>query len=382
MQAYIRFADNFSAWVGKVFAWCILVMTFGVGYEVFVRYVLRDPTAWAFDLSYMMYGTLFMMAGAYTLSRDGHVRGDLLYRLWRPRDAGHSRVRALLPVLLSRHPGADLCRLAICMARSWRYHEVSVDEPGQYPDLPVQDDDLARRHPAADPGHRPGVPLHDLHAHQAVAASREMSRNGNQLLQRAGLHALDDDDGDRRRRAAARGQPMTDPQVAMLMLGLFIFIIMLGFPIAFTLMAMGVGFGYYAYFDAAWRGCTHSASVDNRIFDLFVNQTYSVMANDVLTAVPLFLFMGYIVERANIVDRLFHTLYDRVAPPAGLDGGRGADHLRDVCHRHRHRRRGGHADGPAGAAGDAARHATTPASPAASSAPAARSASSFRHRSC
>ncbi len=98
---------------------------------------------------------------------------------------------------------------------------------------------------------------------------------------------------------------MTDPQVAVVMLGIFIFTILLGFPIAFTLMAMGVGFGYYAYYDAERM---HSL-FDNRIFDLLVNQTYSVMANDVLTAVPLFLFMGYIVERANIVDRLFHTLY-------------------------------------------------------------------------
>ncbi|PDQ22938.1 C4-dicarboxylate ABC transporter [Mesorhizobium sanjuanii] len=97
---------------------------------------------------------------------------------------------------------------------------------------------------------------------------------------------------------------MTDPQIALLMLGLFIFVIMLGFPIAFTLMAMGIGFGYYAYFDAERM----RNIFDNRVFDLFVNQTYSVMANDVLTAIPLFLFMGYIVERANIVERLFDTL--------------------------------------------------------------------------
>ncbi len=97
---------------------------------------------------------------------------------------------------------------------------------------------------------------------------------------------------------------MTDPQVAILMLALFIFIILLGFPIAFTLMAMGVGFGYYAYYDPSRM----QSIFDNRIFDLFVNQTYSVMSSDVLTAVPLFLFMGYIVERANIVDRLFTTL--------------------------------------------------------------------------
>jgi TRAP-type mannitol/chloroaromatic compound transport system permease small subunit len=85
MDRFIFVVDSFSAWVGKAFAWCILLLTFGTAYEVFVRYVLRDPTSWAFDISYMMYGTLFMMAGAYTLSRDGHVRGDVLFRLWKPR---------------------------------------------------------------------------------------------------------------------------------------------------------------------------------------------------------------------------------------------------------------------------------------------------------
>jgi tripartite ATP-independent transporter DctM subunit len=95
---------------------------------------------------------------------------------------------------------------------------------------------------------------------------------------------------------------MTDPQIGMLMLGLFIFIIMLGFPIAFTLMAMGVGFGYYAYYTAG------QDFFENRIFTLLVQKTFEVTSSDVLTAVPLFLFMGYLVERANILDRLFHSL--------------------------------------------------------------------------
>ena len=95
---------------------------------------------------------------------------------------------------------------------------------------------------------------------------------------------------------------MSDPAVALLMLGLFIFVIFLGFPIAFTLMAMGIGFGYYAYFTPGqdfW---------DNRIFFLFTQNTFSVMNNDVLISIPLFLFMGYIIERANILDRLFLSL--------------------------------------------------------------------------
>ncbi|MBA4783390.1 MAG: TRAP transporter small permease subunit [Rhizobiales bacterium] len=85
MINFINFVDRITEWFGKAFAWCILVMTFGTGYEVFVRYFLRDPTSWSFDLSYMMYGTMFMMAGAYALSRDAHVRGDFLYRLWQPK---------------------------------------------------------------------------------------------------------------------------------------------------------------------------------------------------------------------------------------------------------------------------------------------------------
>ncbi|NDK33730.1 TRAP transporter large permease [Rhodovulum sulfidophilum] len=118
---------------------------------------------------------------------------------------------------------------------------------------------------------------------------------------------------------------MTDPEVALIQLGLFIVFVFLGFPIAFTLMAMGLGFGYFAYFDAGrmWRAFDRldetagmwtritswvEGLFNNRIFDLFVNQTYTVMSNEVLTAVPLFLFMGYVVERANIVDRLFSTL--------------------------------------------------------------------------
>jgi len=71
--------DALSTWVGKGFAWCILLLTFATSYEVFSRYLLGSPTDWAFDASYILYGALFMMAGAYTLSRNGHVRGDVLY---------------------------------------------------------------------------------------------------------------------------------------------------------------------------------------------------------------------------------------------------------------------------------------------------------------
>ncbi len=82
---FVEFVERLSAWVGKAFAWCILVLTFGTTYEVMMRYLFRNPTDWAFDMSYIMYGALFMMAGAYALSRDAHVRGDVVYRLWKPK---------------------------------------------------------------------------------------------------------------------------------------------------------------------------------------------------------------------------------------------------------------------------------------------------------
>ena len=97
---------------------------------------------------------------------------------------------------------------------------------------------------------------------------------------------------------------LTNPEIAILMMGIFLFAVLLGFPIAFTLMAMGVGFGYYAYFDPTRM----EHLLDNRIFQLFVQNTYTVMDNTVLTAVPLFLFMGYLVERAGIVSRLFFAI--------------------------------------------------------------------------
>jgi len=95
---------------------------------------------------------------------------------------------------------------------------------------------------------------------------------------------------------------VSDPAIALVMLGLFIFVILLGFPIAFTLMGMAVGFGFYAYYQPGQE------FFESRIFYLLTQNTWSIMSNDVLVAVPLFLFMGYVVERASILDRLFYSL--------------------------------------------------------------------------
>lgn len=130
MKAYIHFVDGLSTSVGKAFGWCIMVLTFATCYEVFMRYVLNAPTSWAFDMSVQMYGALFMMAGAYTLSRDGHVRGDVVHRLlpikWQ---AGIDLVLYVLFLL----PGvfALIWYGYEFAADSWSYKEVSWSSPAR-----------------------------------------------------------------------------------------------------------------------------------------------------------------------------------------------------------------------------------------------------------
>lgn len=132
MVRYIMFADRLSAWFAKAFAWLIIVMIIGMCYEVFMRYFLTAPTTWAFDISYIMYGTLFMIGGAYTLSRGGHVRGDFLYRLWKPRT--QAKVELVLYFIFF-FPGV----LALVFSgwryagRSIRYGEVSSFSPAGVP---------------------------------------------------------------------------------------------------------------------------------------------------------------------------------------------------------------------------------------------------------
>lgn len=85
MQRLLLAVDRLSTWLGQVFAWAIVALTLGISWEVFSRYVMNKPHAWALDAQIMLYGVLFMMAGAYTLAKNGHVRGDVLYGFFRPR---------------------------------------------------------------------------------------------------------------------------------------------------------------------------------------------------------------------------------------------------------------------------------------------------------
>jgi len=137
MKQFLFFIDSLSTWVGKAFAWLILVLTLGVSYEVFVRYVLRAPTTWAFDFSYITYGALFLMAGAYTLSRNGHVRADVVYRFWKPRTQATMDL-VLYVIFFLPAVGAFMYSGFNYASMSVRFREVSIFSPAGIPVFPLK----------------------------------------------------------------------------------------------------------------------------------------------------------------------------------------------------------------------------------------------------
>jgi TRAP-type mannitol/chloroaromatic compound transport system permease small subunit len=137
MKRLILAIDQLSKTIGHAFAWCIVILTLGTTYEVVVRYAFNNPTSWAFDFSYLMYGAVFYMAGAYTLSRGGHVRADMFYRLWRPRT--QAAVELVLYVIFF-FPG-----ITALVYSGWldgydsaRIFEVSVNSPAGIPIWPLK----------------------------------------------------------------------------------------------------------------------------------------------------------------------------------------------------------------------------------------------------
>jgi len=130
MTRILYFIDSLSAWFGKAFAWCIVVLTFSTCYEVFVRYVLNSPTVWAFDMSVQMYGALFMMCGAYALSQGAHVRGDVIYRLMSIKT--QAKIDLVLYILFLMPGALALVYYGYGFASdSWFYKEVSWSSPAR-----------------------------------------------------------------------------------------------------------------------------------------------------------------------------------------------------------------------------------------------------------
>jgi len=137
MRSFLFFIDSLSTWTGKAFAWLIVVLTLGVTYEVTVRYLLRAPTTWAFDFSYINYGALFLMAGAYTLARNGHVRADVIYRFLAPRT--QASLDLVLYLLFFVPAAAALIYSGWNYASaSVRFREVSIFSPAGVPVFPLK----------------------------------------------------------------------------------------------------------------------------------------------------------------------------------------------------------------------------------------------------
>ena len=135
MQKVLLFIDTVSTWVGQAFSWMIVGLTLMISWEVFSRYALDAPHAWAMDAMVMMYGTLFMMAGAYTLAKNGHVRGDVLYGFFRPRTQA---TLDLVLYILFFLPGVFALTYAgfFYAAESWAIREssnITAEGPVVYP---------------------------------------------------------------------------------------------------------------------------------------------------------------------------------------------------------------------------------------------------------
>lgn len=135
MQKILLFVDKVSTWVGQAFSICIVILTLHVSWEVFSRYALNNPRAWAFDFMIMMYGTLFMMAGAYTLAKNSHVRGDVLYGFFRPRTQAALDLTLYIVAFL---PGVIALTYAgyFYAAESWAIREssnITAGGPPYYP---------------------------------------------------------------------------------------------------------------------------------------------------------------------------------------------------------------------------------------------------------
>ncbi len=130
MPSIIHAIESLSTWVGRAFAWCIVILTLSVSYEVFVRYALNSPTVWAFDMMVQMYGALFLMAGPYALAHDSHFRADVFYRLFPVR--WQARLDLLLYIVFFFPGMLALFWYGMEIASdSWRYKEVSWNSPAR-----------------------------------------------------------------------------------------------------------------------------------------------------------------------------------------------------------------------------------------------------------
>jgi len=348
MRRAILLVDKISTWVGHTFSFLIVGLTLLVTWEVFSRYALGQPHAWAFDAMNMLYGTLFMMAGAYSLAKNAHVRADVLYGFLRPRTQA---ILDLLLYLVFFIPGTFALIYAgyYFAAESWAINEHSSFTAGGPPIYPFK-----AVIPVAGAFLLMQGIVEIIHCVICIRKGAWPSREEDvkevdvDKLKEM-VHVQDEDIQKLDDKIAANGTGEVKIRkelwlgfslmaviltavlvltpwgnlidghldredlgvVGLLMLALVVLAIMLGFPTAFTLMGMGVFFAWLAYRNA------NSDLANRLVLDLMVQRAYAVMTNDVLIAIPLFVFMGYLMERAALIDKLFKSLHLALARVPG-----------------------------------------------------------------
>jgi TRAP-type mannitol/chloroaromatic compound transport system permease small subunit len=314
VQRFLYAIDGVSTWVGKLAAWLIIALMTVVCVEVFKRYLLNAPTAWIFDAENMLYGTLFMLCGAYTLAQNAMCAATFC-----TARCGRA-CRAWLDLVL--YVVFFLPGIAALIYAGYHYagdpaHRRALQRDGGRPTgLSVQDGHSDRRclgHAARRCRDRALRCLHQngewpsrlKDVAEIDVVEEQLAHSANTSMRsRARLPSSAPRRSTRSRASVAwRGlEQMSDPALGLLMLSLIVVVIMMGFPTAFTLMGLGIVFGFIAFYNPAelWT--------DNRVFDLMVHRTYGAMTNDVLISIPLFVLMGYVMERGALVDKMFYSI--------------------------------------------------------------------------
>ena len=263
----------------------------------------------------MLYGSLFMLCGAYALAQNAHVRGDFLYGSMRPRT--QASLDLFLYILFFIPGIAALIYAGYYFAlHSWSINEhssVTADGPPLYYFkfvIPIAGAlvmlqavaEIVRCVVCIKTGVWPDR-LKDVSEIDVVEEQLADSEHVDEEARKRAIARAHRDRGNgASARARGRHQDMSDPALGLTMLVLIVVVIVMGFPTAFTLMGLGIVFGFVAFYDPSqfWW--------DNRVFELMVQRTYGAMTNDVLISIPLFVLMGYVMERGALVDKMFYSI--------------------------------------------------------------------------
>ncbi len=272
----VNFLDRISLWSGRIVAWLIIPMVMSLVWEVVARYFFNAPTIWAYDMTYMLYGSFFMLGSAYTLLRGKHIRTDNFYGQWSPRRQG--LVDTVCYLVFFFPP------LIALLYVTWDYFWLSfMRGKGSLssPWMPI---------------------IYPLKFTMPVTCILLLLQGVAEFLR--SLHAAMTGEWLRAPSLTPSGwSPMSEEWIGIVSLALLFGAIFIGFPIAFTLMAIALGVGYLALGPIALH--------------LMTIQFFAVMKETSLASVPFFLFMGFLLEQSGLMERLFRGIQQLLANVRG-----------------------------------------------------------------